>query len=314
MRAHQAEYPVATQCRVLEVSTSGYYAWLDRKPSERAREDAALSTRIRELHRLSDGTYGAPRLLDDLADEGLDVSRKRVARLMKELGLQGVSRRRFVCTTTRSGKASAAPDLVRREFSADGPNKLWVADITYVPTWSGFLYLAVVLDVWSRRIVGWAMRTHLRTELVAEALEMALERRKPQDVIHHSDQGCQYTSIEFGRRCREAHVRPSMGTVGDCFDNAMCESFFATLECELLDRRTFRTQAEARMAVFTFIEGFYNPRRRHSAIGNISPMRFEARHADSNSADELDGTPRFRGTEGLMEPLRGSTTSPQPVV
>ncbi len=190
MRAHQADYPVTTQCRVLEVPTSGYYAWLDRKPSKRAREDAALSTRIRELHRLSQGTYGSPRLLDDLAEEGLAVSRKRVARMMIELGLQGVSRRRFVCTTTRSSKASAAPDLVRREFSADGPNKLWVADITYVPTWSGFLYLAVVLDAWSRRIVGWAMRTHLRTELVAEALEMALARRKPEDVIHHSDQGC----------------------------------------------------------------------------------------------------------------------------
>jgi putative transposase len=299
---------------VLEVSTSGYYAWLDRTPSKRAREDAALSTRIRELHRLSDGTYGSPRLLDDLADDDLDVSRKRVARLMKELGLQGVSRRRFVCTTTRSSKALAAPDLVRREFRADGPHKLWVADITYVPTWSGFLYLAVVLDVWSRRIVGWAMRTHLRTELVAEALEMALARRKTEGVIHHSDQGFQYTSIECGRRCREAHVRPSMGTVGDCFDNAMCESFFATLECELLDRKTFRTQVEARMAVFSFIEGFYNPRRRHSAIGNISPMRFETRHADSISADEVDGTFRFRGTEELMEPLRGSTTSPQPVV
>jgi len=314
VRAHQAEYPVVTQCRVLEVSTSGYYAWLDRKPSKRACEDASLSTRIRELHRLSEGTYGSPRLLDDLADEGLNVGRKRIARLMKEQGLQGVCRRRFVCTTTRSSHASAAPDLVRREFRADGPNKLWVADITYVPTWSGFLYLAVVLDVWSRRIVGWAMRTHLRTELVAEALEMALERRKPLDVIHHSDQGSQYTSIEFGKRCREANVRPSMGTVGDCFDNAMCESFFATLECELLERKTFRTQVEARMAVFSFIEGFYNPRRRHSAIGNLSPMRFEARHADTLSADELAGSPRFRGTGGLLEPLRGSSSESQTFV
>ena len=232
---------------------------------------------------------------------------------MKAQGLQGVSRRRFVCTTTRNSKAPAAPDLVRREFSADGPNKLWVADITYVPTWSGLLYLAVVLGVWSRRFFGWAMRTHLRTELVAGALEMALERRKPQVVLHHSDQGCQCTAIEFGRRCREAHVRPSMGSVGDCFDNAMCESFFSTLECELLDRKTFRTKVEARMAVFSLIEGFYNPRRRHSAIGNVSPMRFEARHADAISAEEFAATPRFRGTEGLMEPLQGSTTNPQPV-
>ena len=177
----------------------------------------------------------------------------------------------------RSQRAPA-PDLVERNFDAPQPNRLWVADITYIPTWAGFLYLAVVLDVYSRRIVGWAMETHLRTELVLEALELALWQRRPEAVIHHSDQGTQYTSIQFGARCREAGVRPSMGSVGDCFDNAMCESFFATLECELLARRRFKTQAEARMAVFEFIEGWYNPHRRHSALDYRSPVSYERSH------------------------------------
>lgn len=172
-------------------------------------------------------------------------------------------------------------DLVHRNFHAEGPNQLWVADITYVPTWSGFLYVAVVLDVWSRRIVGWAMANHLRTELVLEVLEMAIHRRQPSDVIHHSDQGCQYTSYAFGRRCREAGVRPSMGSVGDCYDNAMCESFFATLETELIDRQRFKNRTEATLAVFDFIEGWYNPRRRHSALGRRSPMRFEREQAET---------------------------------
>jgi putative transposase len=178
----------------------------------------------------------------------------------------------------RDERARPAPDLVNREFHAERPNQLWVADITYIPTWSGFLFLAVVLDVWSRRIVGWSMATHLRTELVLGALDMALEQRRPKDVIHHSDQGTQYTSIGFGARCRGAGVRPSMGSVGDAYDNAMCESFFATLECELLDRTRFRTTAEAEMAVFEFIEGFYNPRRRHSSLDYLSPIDYERVH------------------------------------
>ena len=203
---------------------------------------------------------------------------KRIARLMRLAGLQGVSKRRWVTTTRRRRDARPAPDLVERNFSAEGPDKLWISDITYVPTWAGFLYLAVVLDAWSRRVVGWSMQTHLRTELVLEALNMAVSQRRPADVIHHSDQGCQYTSIAFGQRCREAGVRPSMGSVGDCYDNAMCESFFASLECELLNRHRFRSQAEARMAVFDYIEGWYNPHRRHSGLGQISPLAFERRH------------------------------------
>jgi putative transposase len=270
-------YPITTMCRLLDVSASGHHAWQRRPPSARAQADAALLERIRRIHTMSQGTYGAPRVHAELAAEETHVGRKRVARLMRSAGLAGVSRRRWPCTTRRAEKARPAPDLVERDFSADGPNRLWVADITYVPTWAGFLYLAVVLDVFSRRVVGWAMANHLRTELVLDALEMAIGQRRPADVIHHSDQGSQYTSIAFGNRCREAGVRPSMGSVGDAYDNAMCESFFATLECELIDRRRFHSQAEARMAVFTFIEGWYNPRRRHSALDYLSPVDYERR-------------------------------------
>jgi putative transposase len=230
------------------------------------------------IHAAAHGTYGAPRIHAELADEGIHVGRKRVARLMRAAGLAGVSRRRFVTTTVRDG-ARPAPDLVDRTFTADRLNVLWVADITYVPTWAGFVYLAVVLDAFSRRIVGWSMATTLATKLVLDALDMALWQRRPKDVIHHSDQGSQYTSLAFGTRCREAGVRPSMGSVGDAYDNAMAESFFATLECELLDRHRFKTHAEAKMAIFEFIEGFYNLRRRHSALGYLSPADFERRHS-----------------------------------
>ena len=278
MSAHRAVYPIAAMCRVLGVSSSGYYAWAKRTPSARAISDAALIERIGAIHAASHGTYGSPRVQAELAESGLRVSRKRIARLMKAASLAGVSRRRFVTTTVRDG-GRQAPDLVERAFKAEAPNRLWVADITYIPTWSGFLYLAIVLDVFSRRIVGWSMSLTLHADVVLAALNMALAVRKPKGVIHHSDQGSQYTSIAFGNRCREAGVRPSMGSVGDAYDNAMAESFFATLECELLDRRRFQTQAEARMAVFAFIEGFYNPRRRHSALGYLSPMAFERRHA-----------------------------------
>jgi putative transposase len=271
-------------CRVLELSPSGYYAWRVRPPSARARRDGELLERILAIHAESRGTYGAPRVQAELRAQGVSVSRKRVARLMRQAGLRGVSRRRFVVTTVRDKDARPAPDLVQRDFEAAGPNQLWVADITYIPTWAGFLYLAAVLDAWSRRAVGWAMATHLRTELVLEALEMAVRQRQPRGVIHHSDQGSQYTSIAFGKRCREAGVRPSMGSVGDAYDNALCESFFATLECELLARRRFATPAEARLGVFDFIEGFYNPRRRHSALGYLSPLEFESRASEEGLA------------------------------
>jgi putative transposase len=200
---------------------------------------------------------------------------------MRGAGLEGVSRRKATRTTFRDRDAQPVPDLVERDFSAAGPDRLWVADITYISTWTGFLYLAVVMDAFSRRIVGWAMATHLKTQLVLDALEMALLQRRPVGVVHHSDQGTQYTSIAFGRRCQKAGVRPSTGSAGDCYDNALCESFFATLECELLDRHSFRTQAEARMAVFEFIEGWYNPSRRHSGVDYLSPLNYERRYESS---------------------------------
>ena len=277
MKANRAVFPLATMCRVLGLSPSGYYGWLKRPLSARARRDAELKARVVAKWIESGETYGCPRIHAALRAEGERVGRKRVARLMRERGIEGVSRRRFrTGTTKRDAKARPAPDLVNRDFSAKAPDQLWVADITQVRTGAGWLYLAVVLDAWSRRIVGWAMATRMPTELVEDALAMAITRRRPKGpVIHHSDQGAQYTSLAFGRRCREAGVVQSMGSVGDAYDNAMCESFFATLECELLDRRRFRTAAEAGREIFRFIEGFYNTRRLHSALGYHSPANFE---------------------------------------
>ena len=191
---------------------------------------------------------------------------------------------RFVTTTVRVDAEPLNDDLVKRQFKADGPDQLWVADITYIPTWAGFLYLAIVLDVWSRKVVGWAIESHLRTELVLTALNMALAQRRPKAVVHHSDHGCQYTSYAFGKRCQEMGVMPSMGSVGDAYDNAMAESFFATLEKELLDRRRFKSQAEARIAIFEWIEGWYNLHRRHSSLGRISPINFERRQLTQKAA------------------------------
>ena len=277
MKANRASFPLAVMCRVLGLSSSGYHDWLHRRPSARARRDAELKGGILAKWIESGGIYGCPRIHAALLAAGERVGRKRVARLMRELGIEGVTRRRFrTGTTKRDAGAKAAPDLVNRDFSAEGPDELWVADITYVRTWAGWLYLAVVLDVWSRRIVGWAMAPRMPAELVGDALRMAITCRQPKGpVIHHSDRGAQYTSLAFGKRCREADVVQSMGSVGDAYDNAMCESFFATLECELLDRQSFQTAAEARREVFSFIEGFYNTRRLHSALGYHSPANFE---------------------------------------
>jgi putative transposase len=278
MSANRAHFPVATMARVLGVAASGYYAWRRRVPSARARADAALKERIGTIHAASRGTYGAPRIHAELRVGGACVSRRRVARLMRAMGLTGVSRRKGVRTTRRDPQSRPAPDLVERHFQAEAPDTLWVADITYVPLVSGaFVYLAVVLDVFSRRVVGWAMGHHLHTMLILGALNMAASQRDATGVIHHSDQGSQYTSFAFGKRCQELGVRPSMGSVGDCYDNAMAESFFATLECELLERSRFRTLTEARLAIFDFIEGFYNTRRRHSAIDYDSPVNYERR-------------------------------------
>jgi len=285
VKANQASYPVRVMCRMLKISKSGFYAWLRRPMSDRARSDIALTAKIHAIHRRSREAYGAPMIHAELADDhAIHVGCKRVARLMRVAGLRGVQIKRFIRTTIPDSYSAAVVDRVDRRFQAPGPDRLWVADITYIPTWSGFLYLAMVLDVWSRRIVGWAMEGHLRTELVLAATNMALAQRRPKSVIHHSDRGCQYTSYAFGKRCQEMGVMPSMGSVGDAYDNAMAESFFATLEREVLQRRNFKTQAEARMAVFEWIEGWYNPHRRHSSVGYLSPINFERRHISKQAA------------------------------
>ena len=277
----RAHFKVATMCRVLGVSTSGYYAWRSRPASPRALADEVLTETIKEIHAGSRGTYGAPRIHFELRDDhGIFCSQKRVHRLMARAGIQGVHRRKRTTTTRRDEHAAPAPDLLDRDFTATRPDDKWVADITYVPTWAGFVFLAVVIDCFSRKVVGWSMCDDLTTKGVLDALEMVIHCRRPdRGVVHHSDRGTQYTSYAFGRRCQLAGIMPSMGSVGDAYDNAVAESFFATLECELIDRESFRTRSAARMAVFEFIEGFYNPRRRHSACGQLSPAEFERRWA-----------------------------------
>ena len=263
-------------CKRLQVSSSGYYAWCARPPSPRSANDRIMTERIRQIHAMSDGTYGRDRVRSELKEMGLRVNHKRIERLMRVARIQGVSRRRrYVVTTQRNRSAKAAPDLVKRQFHATGINQLWVADMTYVPTWAGVLYLAVVIDVYSRKVVGWAFCERMTSDLVIAALNMALHTRRPGSVIHHSDQGSQYTSLAFGKRCEEMGVKPSMGTVGDAYDNAMAESFFATLECELINRRSWKTKTEARLTIFQWIEAWYNPLRRHSGIGQMSPNNFE---------------------------------------
>ena len=283
---------IRTICRALKISASGYYAWRGRAASPRAVANAVLTEMIRKVHRESDHTYGMPRVRAQLRHDGHAVSRKRIGRLMREAHIRGVSRRRgFTVTTERNPKQRPAPDLVNRRFHTNGLNQLWVADMTYIPTWTGFLYLAIVLDACSRKVVGWSMGEDMTAQLVLSALNMALHTRRPEAVIHHSDQGSQYTSLAFGSRCTEMGVRPSMGTVGDAYDNAMAESFFASLECELINRRSWKSKAEARTALFTWIEGWYNPRRLHSALGYLSPSNFEERHVAENDRAHKHGLP-----------------------
>jgi putative transposase len=275
VEAQKADYPVSLLCRVLKVSRSGYYAWRDRPPSRRSVEDASLTAKIREIHEGSRHTYGYPRVHAELRALGVECGRRRVARLMREEGLQGCMRGRRRSTTRRDESVAPAPDLVDRRFLAASPDRLWLADITYVPTREGFLYLAFILDACTRRLVGWSMANHLRAELVSDALEMALWRRgSPSGVIHHSDQGSQYTALSFGQRLQEAGMFPSMGRVGSALDNAMAESFVSTLKAEM-GVSVFATTEAARIAVFDYIEGFYNPSRRHSSIGYMSPADYE---------------------------------------
>ncbi len=275
--AERAYLPVSLLCRMLGVSRSGYYAWRERPPSKRSREDAALTEKIREVHQRSRETYGYPRVHAELRALDVRCGRRRVARLMREAGLRGCMRGRRRCTTRPGERAAPAPDLVRRKFSASTPDRIWLADITYVKTDEGFLYLAFLLDAHSRRVVGWSMASHLRTDLVVDALEMAVWRRKPgAGLIHHTDRGSQYTALSFGKRLEEVGIVPSMGRTGSALDNAMAESFVSTLKAELVDRHRFPTREAARVAIFEYIEGFYNRNRRHSSLGYASPIDYEA--------------------------------------
>jgi putative transposase len=286
--AEKTNYPISLICRILGVSRSGFHAWELRPPSDRAVSDAWLTERIRKLHERSRGSYGARRIHLDLRDEGIHVGRKRVERLMRAAGLSGYVKRRKGKTTIRVEGVRAAEDLVDRNFVADGPNQLWMSDIKEIPTWEGKLYLASVLDCFSRKVVGWSMRAEMPAELVVDALEMSLARRQPTgQLIHHSDHGSQYVALIFGQRLREAGIAQSMGSVGDCYDNAVCESFHATLEKELLKGRSFKTRQEAKTAIFDWVEAWYNPTRRHSRLGYRSPDQYERHHdwQDENPSD-----------------------------
>ena len=277
--AERASFPISLACRVLRVSRSGFHAWRGRAPSDRALADAWLTERIREIHANSRATYGSPRVHAELRRQGVHVGRKRVERLMAAADLSGYVKRRKGKTTIRVQGVRVASDLVERDFNPEAPNRLWASDIKEIPTWEGTLYLASVLDCFSRRVVGWSMRDDMKAELVVEALEMAISRRRPaNELIHHSDQGSQYVSLVFGQRCRQAGIAQSMGSKGDCYDNAVCEAFHATLEKDLLRRRSFRTRQEARTAVFDYIEVFYNRERLHSTLGYRSPEEYEQDH------------------------------------
>jgi putative transposase len=274
--AEKTNYPISLICRVLGVSRSGFHAWERRPPSEREQVDAQLLKRIRSMHERSRGSYGSRRIFEDLREEGIRIGKKRVARLMRRDGLSGYVKRRKGKTTIRVEGVRPASDLVERDFNPAAPDRLWCADIKEIPTWEGKLYLSSVLDCFSRKVVGWSMRLDMQAELVVDALEMAVARRRPgPGLIHHSDQGSQYVALILGQRLRKHEIAQSMGSKGDCFDNAAIESYHATLEKELLRGRSFRTRQEARSAVFDWIECWYNRERRHSRLGYRSPDRFE---------------------------------------
>lgn len=285
IRSEKANHKITMMCRLLGVSRSGYHAWMVRPPSTRAVRDAEISAAIEQVWERSRRTYGAPRVHIELRlDHDILCGRKRVARLMRHAGLEGAHRRRRRGLTRRDLAALPPADLVERDFRPAGPDRLWVADITQQWTGEGWLYLATVIDAFSRRVVGWSMAAHLRTELVLDAFNMAVWNRRPgEGLVHHSDHGCQYTSLAFGRRLRETGIVGSMGKVGDCFDNAAAESFFATLKTELLSRRSWPTRAEATTAIFDYIEGFYNRRRRHSTLDYQSPADYEQHHVTASA-------------------------------
>ena len=282
--AEKARHAVVRLCRVLGVSPSGFYAWAKRRPSPRTRANEALASEIRNIHACSRGTYGAPRIHAELQATGHRASRKRVARLMRIEGLVGRGRRP-ARRTTIPDPAAQAQDLVRRDFRPAAPDRLWLADITYVRTDEGWLYLAAILDAYSRRVVGWALANHLRTELALTALRMALAARRPATgLIHHTDRGCQDTAGDDAALLTRHGIAQSLGRPGTCWDNAVAESFFATLKVELVDRHIWPTRRQAQTAIFEFIESFYNRQRRHSTLGYLPPAAFEAEYHAAESA------------------------------
>jgi putative transposase len=283
--AEKAVHPVSWLCALLGVSRSGFYAWERRPPSDRELADAWLLEQIREIHKANRGVYGAPRVHAELRlGRGVRVGRKRVERLMRNAEISGLVPKRKGRTTIRVPGVRVADDLVERDFRPEAPNVLWCADITYLRTWEGWLYLVAVQDLFSRRIVGWSMADHMRADLVVDALNMAIARRRPEaGLIHHSDQGSQFVSLAFGQACGKAGIARSMGSRGDCFDNAVAESFFATLKKELVRRQSWPTRAELRQAVFEYIELFYNATRRHSTLGMLAPVQYEEAMINNNS-------------------------------
>ena len=276
--AEKANWPVRRLCSALQVSRAGYYAWASDKPRVYDAENARLLVHIRAIHRRSRETYGAPRITHELREEGWTVSRKRVARLMRCAGITGIPKKRFRGSTTDSAHdLRIAPNLLDRRFNVDLPNRVWVGDITYLPTGAGWAYLAVLIDLHSRKVVGWALDDHMRTSLVQEALDMAVKLREPlPGLIHHSDRGVQYASRAYQAALGELDATPSMSRKGDCWDNAVAESFFGTLEQELVRRNQWEDQDAARAAIADYIHGFYNTERRHSTLGDVSPAAFEA--------------------------------------
>jgi len=285
--AEKARTPISVACELLGVSTSGFYAWASRAPSDRALSDAWLIERIKAVHGENRGVYGSRRVQADLRlGDGVEVSRKRVQRLMRTAGLSGLVARKRGRTTIRVPGVRVADDLVERRFRPAAPDVLWVADITYLRTWEGWVYLAAIQDAFSRRIVGWSMADHMRADLVVDALEMALHRRRPgPGLIHHSDQGSQFVSLAFGQKARDAGIAVSMGSRGCAYDNAVAESFFATLKKELVHRRSWPTRRELISEVFEFVEAFYNTTRRHSTLGYLSPAQFEKISLTNNHND-----------------------------
>jgi len=277
IRAEKAYFPVKAMCRILQVKRSGYYTCLKRPKSVHSREDEALVAKIKVIHRMSKGVYGSPRIHEEMKAQGFDVGRKRIARLMRKNGITGTKPKRFRRTTDSSHGEPVAENVLDRRFEAEGPDQAWVTDITYIRTWEGWVYLAVVIDLFSRRVVGWSMAEHMRLDLALDALRMALGERMPQhgNLVHHSDRGSQYASGVYRKVLEENGITCSMSRKGDCWDNAVAESFFATLKKELIFRHSWPTINGVMTAVREYIALFYNPRRRHSFLGFLSPMEYE---------------------------------------